>query len=145
LEARLRQALARAEEVARQLADPETARSPAKLKQLGREHARLDAIRQAHQKIERLATEVAQAREVLADKDPEMSQLARTDVERLRPEIERLQAQLAELLTPADPFDDRDAIVEIRAGTGVDEAALFDADLVRLYRRICVRRGRNVQ
>src|SRR5207247_7510934 len=84
---RLRQALARAEQVAQQLADPETARNPAKLKQLGREHARLDAIRQAHQKIERLGAELAQAREVLADKDPEMSQLARTDVERLRPEI----------------------------------------------------------
>ncbi len=145
MEARLRQALARAEEVARQLADPETARSPAKLKQLGREHARLDAIRQAHQKIERLATEVAQAREVLADKDPEMSQLARTDVERLRPEIERLEAQLAELLTPADPFDDRDAIVEIRAGTGGDEAALFAAELFRMYSRFCERRGWKVE
>ncbi len=145
MEARLRQALARAEEVARQLADPETARSPAKLKQLGREHARLDAIRQAHQKIERLATELAQAREVFADKDPEMSQLARTDVERLRPEIERLEAQLAELLTPADPFDDRDAIVEIRAGTGGDEAALFAAELFRMYSRFCERRGWKVE
>jgi len=145
LEARLRQALARAEEVARQLADPETARSPAKLKQLGREHARLDAIRQAHQKIERLGAELAQAREVLADKDPEMSQLARTDVERLRPEIERLEAQLAELLTPVDPFDDRDAIVEIRAGTGGDEAALFASELFRMYTRFFERRGWKVE
>jgi len=145
LEARLRQALARAEEVAQQLADPETARNPTKLKQLGREHARLDAIRQAHQKIERLGTELTQAREVLADKDPEMSQLARTDVERLRPEIERLEAQLAELLTPADPFDDRDAIVEIRAGTGGDEAALFASELFRMYTRFCERRGWKVE
>ena len=145
MEARLRQALARAEEVAQQLADPETARNPAKLKQLGREHSRLDAIRQAHQKIERLGAELAQAREVLADKDPEMSQLARTDVERLRPEIERLETQLAELLTPADPFDDRDAIVEIRAGTGGDEAALFAAELFRMYNRFCERRGWKVE
>ena len=145
MEARLRQALARAEEVARQLADPETARNPAKLKQLGREYARLDAIRQAQQKIERLGAELAQAREVLADKDPEMSQLARTDVDRLRPEIERLEAQLAELLTPVDPFDDRDAIVEIRAGTGGDEAALFAAELFRMYSRFCERRGWKVE
>ncbi len=145
MEARLRQALARAEEVARELADPETARNPAKLKQLGREHARLDAIRQAHQKTERLGAELAQAREVLADKDPEMAQLARTDVERLRPELERLETQLAELLTPADPFDDRDAIVEIRAGTGGDEAALFAADLFRMYTRFCERRGWKVE
>jgi len=141
LEDRLRQALARAEEVAQQLADPETARNPAKLKQLGREYARLDALRQTHQKLERLEGELAQAREVLADKDPEMAQLGRSDVERLRPEIERLGVQLEELLSPADPLDDRDAIMEIRAGTGGDEAALFAADLVRMYTRFSERRG----
>ena len=145
MEARLRQALARAEEVARQLADPETARNPAKLKQLGREHARLDALRQAHQKLERLEAEFGQAREVLQDRDPDMSQLARADVERLRPEIEQLAAQLDELLTPADPLDDRDAIMEIRAGTGGDEAALFAADLFRMYTRFCERRGWKVE
>ena len=145
MENRLRQALARAEEVARQLADPETARSPARLKQLGREHAQLDAIRQTHQRIERLETELSQAREVLADKDPELSQLARSDVERLLPEIDRLEAELAEQLTPADPFDDRDAIVEVRAGTGGDEAALFAADLFRMYTRFCERRGWKVE
>jgi len=145
LEARLRQALARAEEVARQLADPETARNPAKLKQLGREHARLDALRQAHQKLERLEAEFGQAREVLQDRDPDMSQLARADVERLRPEIERLAAQVDELLAPADPLDDRDAIMEIRAGTGGDEAALFAADLFRMYTRFCERRGWKVE
>ncbi|HEV8304465.1 MAG TPA: peptide chain release factor 1 [Gemmatimonadales bacterium] len=145
MEARLRQALARAEEVARQLADPDTARNPAKLKQLGREHARLDAIRQTHQKLERLEAEAGQAREVLHDKDPELSQLARADVERLRPEIERLEAQLGDLLTPTDPLDDRDAIVEIRAGTGGDEAALFAADLFRMYTRFCERRGWKVE
>ena len=141
MEARLRQALARAEEVAQQLADPETARNPAKLKQLGREYARLDALRQTHQKLERLESELSQAREVLADKDPEMAQLGRSDVERLRPEIERLGVQLEELLSPADPLDDRDAIMEIRAGTGGDEAALFAADLLRMYTRFSERRG----
>ncbi len=145
MEARLRQALARAEEVARQLADPETARNPTKLKQLGREHARLDALRQAHQKLERLEAELAQSREVVADRDPDMSQLARADVERLRPEIERLAAQVNELLSPADPLDDRDAIMEIRAGTGGDEAALFAADLFRMYTRFCERRGWTVE
>jgi len=142
---RLRQALARAEEVARQLADPATARNPAKRKQLGREHAQLEAIHLAHQRLERLEGELAQAREVLADKDPELAQLARSDVERLRPDIDRLAAELAELLTPSDPFDDRDAIVEIRAGTGGDEAALFAADLFRMYVRFSERRGWKVE
>src|SRR5438034_1460061 len=145
MEARLRQALARAEEVARQLADPETARNPAKLKQLGREHAQLDEIRQTHDRLGRLEAELAQAREVLEDRDPELSQLARADVERLRPEVERLRAHLAELLTPRDPLDDRDAIVEIRAGTGGDEAALFAAELFRMYTRFAERKGWKVE
>jgi len=145
VEARLRQALARAEEVARALADPETARHPAKLKQLGREHVRLDAIRRTHDRLERLRGDLAQAREVLHEKDPELSQLARADVDRLRPEVERLERALAELLAPADPLADRDAIVEIRAGTGGDEAALFAADLFRMYTRFCESRGWKIE
>jgi peptide chain release factor 1 len=145
VEARLRQALARAEEVARLLADPETARNPAKLKQLGREHARLDAIRQTHDRLTRLEVELAQAKELVSDPDPELSQLARHDVERLRPEVARLSGALGELLVPPDPLDDRDAIVEIRAGTGGDEAALFAADLFRMYTRFAERRGLKVE
>src|SRR5579884_2318631 len=145
MQARLRQALARAEEVARALADPETARNPAKLKQLGREHARLERIRQLYERIRQLERELAQARDVLADRDPELSELARADVERVRPELARLEAQLAELLVPRDPLDDRDAIVEIRAGTGGDEAALFAADLFRMYTRFCERKGWKVE
>ena len=145
MEARLRQALARAEEVARLLADPETARNPGKLKLLGQEHSRLDAIRLANDRLTRLSTELGQAQELVADSDPEISQLARQDGERLRPEIARLENQLSELLTPPDPLDDRDAIVEIRAGTGGDEAALFAADLFRMYTRFSERRGWKVE
>ncbi|OLD58632.1 MAG: peptide chain release factor 1 [Gemmatimonadetes bacterium 13_1_20CM_69_28] len=145
MEARLRQALARAEEVARALADPETARNPAKLRELGREHARLDAIRQTHERLTRLERELGEAREMAHDRDPELAQLARADAERLRPEVERLERQLAEQLTPADPMADRDAIVEIRAGTGGDEAALFAADLVRMYTRYGERRGWKIE
>src|SRR3989454_7327291 len=145
MEARLRQALARAEEVARALADPETARNPAKLRELGREHARLDAIRQTHERLTRLERELGEAREMAHDRDPELAQLARVDAERLRPEVERLERQLAEQLTPADPMADRDAIVEIRAGTGGDEAALCAADLFRMYTRYGERRGWKIE
>jgi peptide chain release factor 1 len=145
VEARLRQALARADEVARQLADPETARSPGKLKQLGREHARLDEIRQTSSRLDRLQNELHQAKEVLSERDPDLAQLARADIERLKPEIEGLERRLTELLTPTDPLDDRDAIVEIRAGTGGDEAALFAADLFRMYSRFSERRGWKVE
>ena len=145
MDARLRQALARAEEVARSLADPDTARNPSKLKQLGREHARLDGIRVIADRLERLRDELAQAREVTQDKDPELAALGRADVERFTPEIARLERELDELLTPADPLDDRDAIVEVRAGTGGDEAALFAADLFRMYTRFAERQGWNVE
>jgi peptide chain release factor 1 len=145
VEARLRQALARAEEVAQALADPETARNPARLKQLGREHARLAAIQQTHIRLEQVQRELAQAREVLHDKDVELAHLARADLERLRPELDRLEQALAELLAPSDPLDERDAIVEIRAGTGGDEAALFAADLFRMYSRFSERRNWKVE
>jgi peptide chain release factor 1 len=145
VEARLRQALARAEEVAHELADPETARNPAKLKQLGREHARLDAIRQSYTRLEQLQRELEQAREVLHDQDAELAQLARADVDKLRPDVERLERELADLLAPNDPLDDRDAIVEIRAGAGGDEAALFAAELFRMYTRFCERRNWKVE
>src|SRR2546426_4202911 len=145
MDARLRQALARAEEVARELADPATARNVAKLRHLGRESARLEAIRQLHTRLERLRGEMARGGGVRQERAPALSQLARADVERLKPEIVTAERRLAELLAPADPLDDRDAIVEIRAGTGGDEAALFAADLFRMYTRFCERRGWRVE
>src|SRR5947207_14623729 len=114
MEARLRQALARAEEVARALADPETARNPAKLRELGREHARLDAIRQTHEWLTRLERELGVAREMAHDRDPELAQLARADGDRLRPEAERQERQLAEQVSRPAPIAHRDAPVETR-------------------------------
>lgn len=145
MDARLRQALERADEVARQLADPQSAKLPGKLKQLGREHARLDAIRQTSARLERAQDEMQQARDVLSEHDEDLAAMARADIERLRPEIAQLEKELAELLTPTDPLDDRDAIVEVRAGTGGDEAALFAAELFRMYSRFCERRGWKVE
>jgi peptide chain release factor 1 len=75
------------------------------------------------------------------ESDPEMVALARADLSRLPQEIDTLTAELHELLLPRDPHDDRDAIIEIRAGTGGDEAALFAADLYRMYQRYSERHG----
>jgi peptide chain release factor 1 len=145
MEALLRQALARAEEVARELADPATARDPVKRKALGREHARLDQVRLTHLKLEKLREDLEQAKVVLTDRDPELAALARADIDRLKPEIARAEDTLKELLSPPDPLDDRDCIVEIRAGTGGDEAALFAAELFRMYTRFAERRGWKVE
>ncbi|HKI96347.1 MAG TPA: peptide chain release factor 1 [Gemmatimonadales bacterium] len=145
MEARLEAALARAADVERELADPATARDPQKLKALGREHARLDRIRQSATRLEKLAGDLAQARELTRDPDPGLQELARADVDRLEPEIQELEAELHELLIPPDPLDQRDVIVELRAGTGGDEAALFAADLLRMYRRFAERHGWQVE
>ena len=141
MEARLRQALARAEEVSEALADPNVARDTAKLRSLGREHTRLAPVVRTWERLERLEDELTQARELADDADPELVALARADLARLGPEIEQLRAELHELLIPHDPLDDRDAILEIRAGTGGDEAALFAADLYRMYQRFSERHG----
>jgi len=145
MEARLRQALARAEEVARELSDPATARDSKRLTALGREHARLAPIARLAEKLRRMEDELAQAREMAQDADPELVALARGDVDRLPGEVAALRAELHELLLPRDPLDDRDAIVEIRAGTGGDEAALFAADLFRMYTRYSERHGLRVE
>jgi peptide chain release factor 1 len=141
MDARLRQALQRAEEVERALADPAVARDPAKLKALGREHTRLAPIVRLSEKVSRLQRELAQAQELADEPDPELAALARADIVRLAPEVEAISGELRELLIPRDPHDDRDAIVEIRAGTGGDEAALFAADLYRMYQRFSERHG----
>src|SRR5437016_11729213 len=135
LEARLAAALARAADVERELANPATARDPKKLKALGREHARLQRVMAFAARLARAADELEQARELARSPETELAELARADLERLTPEIARLRAELDALLLPPDPLDDRDTILEIRAGTGGDEAALFAAELLRMYTR----------
>ncbi|CAN5838366.1 peptide chain release factor 1 [soil metagenome] len=141
MEGRLRQALLRAEEVGNALADPRIARDPAQLKSLGREHTRLAPVVRLADRLARLQTELAQARELTDESDPEMAALVQADLARLTPEIAALTEELHQLLLPQDPHDARDAIVEIRAGTGGDEAALFAADLYRMYQRFSERHG----
>jgi peptide chain release factor 1 len=141
MDARLRQALERAAEVERQLADPAVARDTAQLQSLGREHARLAPIARLAERLARLESELEQARELANEADPELVALAHADMARVPDEIAAVSAELQGLLIPRDPHDDRDAIMEIRAGTGGDEAALFAADLYRMYQRYSERHG----
>ena len=145
MDARLRQALQRAEEVGQALADPLIARDPSKLQSFGREHAKLAPVVRLAERLTRLQDEQRQARELAADSDPELAELARADIGRLGAEIKALTGQLQELLRPRDPHDDRDAIVEVRAGTGGDEAALFAGDLTRMYTRFAERHALRVE
>ena len=142
MEARLRQALQEAEEVARALADPSVGKDPDKLRSLGREHTRLAPVVRLADRLTRLQDELEQAQGLaVEDPDPELMALVKADLDRLPAEISQLTSELHELLLPRDPHDDRDAIIEIRAGTGGDEAALFAADLYRMYQRYSERHG----
>jgi peptide chain release factor 1 len=141
VEARLRQALLQAEEVARALADPGVGKEPEKLRSLGREHTRLAPVVRLADRLARLEHELEQARSLAEEPDPELVALAKEDVARLTGEISEISSELHELLLPRDPHDDRDAIIEIRAGTGGDEAALSGADLYRMYQRYSERHG----
>jgi len=144
LGARLEAALARLAEVEHELADPATARDQKKLTVLGREHARLQKIRAMSDRLDRANEELTQAKDFARSNDPELVELARADIERLTPEVNRLGPELETLLVPPDPLDDRDAILEIRAGTGGDEAALFAGELLRMYTRFAERKGLTV-
>jgi len=89
--------------------------------------------------------ELAQARELVSIDDPELAAEARAEIARVERLIGDLEDALLRALLPRDPLDDRNAIVEIRAGTGGDEAALFAADLYRMYSRFCERQGWRVE
>jgi peptide chain release factor 1 len=95
--------------------------------------------------LRKFESELAQTRELVAVDDPEMAAEARAEEERLTAQIAQLEAELTPLLLPRDPLDDRPAIVEIRAGTGGDEAALFAADLHRMYTRYAEHRGWRIE
>jgi len=136
---RLADALARADEVELALGDPDVARDARRLAELGREHHRLSAVVSAARRLERAEQEHADAAGLLDD--PELGDEARAEMARLDTEIAEAERALHPLLVPRDPLDDRPAILEIRAGTGGDEAGLFAADLLRLYTRFCEGRG----
>lgn len=124
-------------ELSTSLADPAVLGDSARLRDASREHARLTEIVGAAGQYDRAREELRGAREVLRESgaDAEMAALAAQEVAELETEVERLTEQVKRLLIPKDPLDDRDAVVEVRAGTGGDEAALFAGDLFRMYTR----------
>ena len=111
------------------------------LASLGREHQRLTAVVALAKRLDKLDDELAQARELVVVDDAELAAEARSEVTRVEAAIGNVEHDLKPVLVPPDPLNDRPAIVEIRPGTGGDEAALFAADLYRMYTRFLDRRG----
>jgi peptide chain release factor 1 len=142
---RLDDALLRAAEVESQLADPSVTSQPGRFAALGREHRRLAEVVEQAGRLSRVERELADARELAEGDDADFAAEARAEVARLEAEQAALEKSLVPLLIPRDPLDDRPAILEIRAGTGGDEAGLFAADLFRMYQRFIERRGWRIE
>lgn len=132
-------------EVEALLASPTLYQDPARAQQLTKEHARLREGLALGSELDRLQAEIAGHRALIAEGgDPELCALAKEELPALEEKLAALQRRFLATLLPPDPHEDRNTIVEIRAGTGGDEAALFAGDLFRMYSRHAERVGWNV-
>jgi peptide chain release factor 1 len=125
--------VSRQDEIDRRLCDPKTASDPRQLNALNRERAQIAPVVTVYREWRSLCDQIRQANDAL--EDPELGALARDELDVLLPRLEDVEKQVHVLLLPRDPADERNTILEIRAGTGGEEAALFASDLFRMYAR----------
>ncbi len=138
---------ARLEEIEGALGDPGVHSHPDRYRELAREHSRISALLRDMESLEEAEMQLAENRRLLQEpaEDPEFLELVRSEVEELERRVEKLRGAVRRGLVPPDPNDDRNTIVEIRAGTGGEEAALFAGDLYRMYQRYADSRGWKVE
>ena len=138
--------LARFDKVQSLMATAEIATDPAQMETLGREHTSLSKIVGVIRDYQRALSERKDLREMVASEtDAELAALAEAELEELEARVPEIEEDLALLLIPKNPEDSKNAIVEIRAGTGGDEASLFAGDLFRLYSRFAERQGWRIE
>ncbi len=135
----------RFEEVGRLLAAPETAGRSQQFRDLSKEYARLQPLADRYRDLHRLEEELAAAQELRADADASMRALGEEETARVRGTLAAAEEELKRMLVPRDPRDDRSVFLEIRAGTGGDEAAIFAGDLLRMYTRYAEAQGFTVE
>lgn len=126
-------------EIEQKMADPDIISNLKELQVLGKKHAQLEPVVQKYREYLSIQQGIEEAKELLKSGDPEMETLAKEELERLEPGVEHFEEELKLLLLPKDPNDEKSVVVEIRAGTGGEEAALFASDLYRMYSRFCER------
>jgi peptide chain release factor 1 len=132
-------------EVETALSVPDVVKDRAAFERLSREHSDLNKVVTVFRQYQIIVAELTDSQELMHDTDPEMKTLARSEVARLTEARDALETELKRLLVPKDPNDDKNIILEIRAGTGGDEASLFAADLFRMYSRYAERQGWKVE
>ncbi len=130
---KLEEVVSRFEEVESLLSDPSLAADPRRYAEVGREHAALREIVDVYKQEKALRASIEENRELAEDDDPEMREMAREELAEQQEEHEKLTHRLKILLLPKDPYEGRNVLLEIRAGAGGDEAALFAANLLRMY------------
>jgi len=139
---RLEQIESRYEELSRELLSPELLDDHSAYSKAAKQRRSLGDIVEKYRAWKTFKEELAGARELLdTAEDEEMRELARLEVEALQAKLEPTERELKLLLVPSDPNDEKNVIVEIRAGTGGDEASLFAADVLRMYGRYAERQG----
>ena len=130
------------EEIGQQMTDPEIIGDVKRFIALNKEYKELQPVVEASEEYRTAMANLAEAKEILqVEKDEEMREMAKEEVDALEPKVARLEEEIKLLLLPADPQDGKNAIIEIRGGTGGDEAAIFAGDLFRMYTKYLDKRG----
>ncbi|HLG35899.1 MAG TPA: peptide chain release factor 1 [Bacteroidia bacterium] len=125
-----------------QLSDPAAVSDRKLFVRLSKEYKELQEVVEAYHIYRKLLEDIASAKKILAtEKDPDFIDMAKTELEELEPRVEKMETFIRNLLVPKDPEDSKNAILEIRAGTGGDEASIFAGDLFRMYSRYCETHG----
>ena len=132
---RIAESQERARELETQLLDPDIARQTGEYQKLAKALGALRPLLEVGHRYRQVVEQLEDSRSMLDDSDPELAELAQAEIEDLESELQVLDGQLSDLLRPRDPNDEKNVVLEIRAGTGGDEAALFAADLFRMYSR----------
>ncbi len=127
------------------LSDPEVVRDRTAYQNYSREHAELNTIVSAFRAYKQILSDIEDSMELLKDGDPEIKNLAKDEIENLTAQKSSCEAELKKLLIPKDPNDHKNVIVEIRAGTGGEEAGLFASDLFRMYTRYAEERSWKIE
>ncbi|MGD8377538.1 MAG: peptide chain release factor 1 [Acidobacteriota bacterium] len=139
--AKLESLTERFEELERQLGDASVVADPSRYRDCARAYAELEPIIERFREYRKVERELEEARVLAEEDDPEMARMARQEIARLRERSEVLEGELRLLLIPKDPNDDKNVILEVRAGTGGDEATLFAQEILRMYIRYAEGRG----
>jgi peptide chain release factor 1 len=142
---RISELRARARALEERLADPAVARQPAELARAGKELAELRPLLEAGRRYEETQRALDDARALSDDADPELAELAKSELPELEARSRALESEIRLLLRPKDPNDEKNAILEIRAGAGGEEAALFAGELFRMYARYAEAQGWKVE